>query len=97
MALEKIKIRGVEYRKPSIGGLKRKQARRFGEVIGSVSGLEGGLDNLEAMDALWELVEVLLPDLPADTLDDLEFDECQKVLHDAGFYDDDAEGVTAGE
>ena len=46
MAVEKIKIRGVEYRKPSIGGLKRKQARRFGEVIGSVSGLEGGFDNL---------------------------------------------------
>ena len=48
------------------------------------------------MDALWELVEVLLPDLPADTLDDLSFDECQKVLEDAGFFDDD-EGVTAGE
>ena len=59
--------------------------------------MEGGLDNLEAMDALWELVEVLLPDLPADTLDDLSFDECQKVLQDAGFFDDDAEGVTAGE
>ncbi|WP_346921693.1 hypothetical protein [Glutamicibacter creatinolyticus] len=99
MSLETITVNGHEYPKPSIDRMKRKQVKK----------LKPSLERLknEDMDAVWEIVGLLIPSLSAAKLDDLELGECKEILTNAGIakFDDDKaktdqetpEGITPGE
>lgn len=95
MALPTITIRNKKYPKPSIDRLKRSQARKLTGIMKTMDGLEGGFESLDNLDALWELVGIMVPDLPEDVLDDLEMGECQTILDEAGLLGDD--GISVGE
>lgn len=101
MSLPTITIANKQYPEPSIDRMKRKQIKKLKPVMARVEA--------EDLDAIWDLVALMVPDLPAATLDDLDLGDCKKILTDSGvvkFNDGatDAEdtegegtGITAGE
>lgn len=93
MSLKTITIRGAEYPEPSIDRLKRKQAKNLANVMKEVGALEGGIEDVSALDVLWDLVGIVIPTLPEDVLDDLDLGECQEILSDAGLFGEGEVGL----
>lgn len=103
MTIQKtITIKNREYPEPSIDRMKRKQVKKLKPAMERMKN--------EDMDAIWEMVGLLVPDLPPAVLDDLELGECKQILEDSGIAkfsnDKPAEGedaaaegdaITAGE
>ena len=100
MTIQKtIEIKGKSYPEPSLDRMKRKAVKK----------LQPNLDRLknEDLDALWDLVALLVPTLPGAVLDDLELGECKGILAESGVVQvdeekPDADGaedekITAGE
>ncbi|MGP5219501.1 hypothetical protein [Arthrobacter rhombi] len=96
-----ITIREKTYPEPSMDRMKRKTVKKLKPALERMKN--------EDLDALWELVGLLVPGLNGATLDDLDMGECKGILQDAGIAkferpeddaegDDDAEdGITPGE
>lgn len=99
MSLPTITIRSTEYPKPSLNRLKRKQVKKLKPVLSRVQN--------EDLDAIWDTVGLLVSDLPATVLDDLDLGECKDIIEAAGvakFSDDretepssDDDEITVGE
>lgn len=102
MTIQKtIEIKGKTYPEPSIDRMKRKAIKK----------LQPNIDRLknEELDALWDLVGLLVPGLSVAVLDDMELGECKKLLNDSGIVkledadtgkddaDAEGEGITPGE
>lgn len=98
MSVSKVEINGKSYPKPSLDRLKRKEVKK----------LKPALERLknEDLDALWELVGLLVPTLSAAALDALDMGQCKEVLTEAGvakFEDDKVtepeseSGISVGE
>ena len=89
-----IKIAGKTYPKPRVERFKRKDARALTALMKRVQ------DDEMDLDALWDMVDVAVPTLPEDVLDDLTVEECQQVMIDAGIFaetDKVSEDVSVGE
>lgn len=90
-----ITIRGEKYPRPHIDRMKRKQAKKLKPVLAKVQA--------EDLDALWEVVGILLPGLPAKVLDDLDVGECKQIMTTSGVAqfnapaDEDEADITVGE
>lgn len=93
MAEKKITIRGKEYPEPHIDRMKRKAVKKLKPLLAKMQG--------EDLDALWDLVGVMVPGIPAADLDDLDMGECKDILTTAGVakFSDDAPDpeISAGE
>ncbi|MGP9782527.1 hypothetical protein ACT3UQ_08715 [Glutamicibacter sp. AOP12-B1-11] len=102
MSLPTIEIKGKKYPEPSINRMKRKQIKKLNPVLKRVQG--------EDLDAIWDMVSLLVPGLTATVLDDLELGECKDILAKSGvvtFEDDkpadgesepaDSDAITVGE
>lgn len=84
-----ITIREKTYPEPSMDRMKRKTVKKLKPALERMKN--------EDLDALWELVGLLVPGLNGATLDDLDMGECKGILQDAGIAkferpEDDAEG-----
>ena len=95
MALKTITIRGKEYPEPSVDRLKRKQAKKFQEISKQIERSPSGVP----IDMLWDMAEILVPNLPEDVLDDLELGEIKEMIESAGImnFSEDAGGGEASE
>lgn len=76
MSLENITIKNREYPKPSIDRMKRKQVKKLKPVLERVQA--------EDLDAIWDLVGLMVPGLPVSVLDDLDMGECKELLESSG-------------
>ena len=76
MSLETITIKNREYPKPSIDRMKRKQVKKLKPVLERVQG--------EDLDAIWDLVGLMVPGLPVSVLDDLDMGQCKDLLESSG-------------
>lgn len=76
MSLPTISIKGKEYPEPSINRMKRKQIKKLNPVLKRVQN--------EDLDAIWDMVSLLVPTLTASVLDDLELGECKEILEQSG-------------
>ena len=77
MPLPKIKIREKEYPRPSVNLMKRKQVQQLKPALQR-------MQEEEDMEALWDVLGLMVPDLPKRVLDDLTVGECKRVIQDAG-------------
>lgn len=89
---EHIEIKGKKYAKPDVNRIKRGQAKQMKKI---------GARAESDLSALWDLLEVLVPGIPTEVVDDLEVGEVKQILTDAGVIQDtesnDPETVTMGE
>lgn len=89
---EQIEIKGKKYTKPDVNRIKRGQAKQMKKI---------GARAESDLSALWDLLEVLVPGIPTEVVDDLEVGEVKQILTDAGVIQDtentDPEAVTMGE
>ena len=91
---ETITINGKEYPAPHIDRMKRKQAKALKPLLGKIQG--------EDLDALWDVVALMMPSMTKPAVDDLDLGECKRILSAAGVakFDDAApvDGeITVGE
>ena len=93
MTLPTITIRGIQYPEPSIDRMKRKQVKAMRPLVARMQD--------EDLDSLWDIVALVIPALPADTVDDLELGECKAILEKSGLAkfsnEPQSEEITAGE
>lgn len=92
MALKTISILDKSYPEPSMDRMKRKQIKK----------LKPALERLqnEDLDALWDVVALVVPTLPEEALEEIDLGECKKILSDAkiaNFDDGNAEAEAAVE
>lgn len=73
---DSISIRGKKYPKPHIDNLNRKQVGKLRPLLTKLQ--------KEDLDAVWGVIGVLVPNLPASTLDELQLGECKTILTEAG-------------
>lgn len=71
-----ITIREKTYPEPSMDRMKRKTVKKLKPALERMKD--------EDLDALWDLVGMLVPALTPATLDDLEMGECKAILEDSG-------------
>jgi|GEM_PF-3839444 len=91
---ETITINGKEYPAPHIDRMKRKQAKKLKPLLGKLQG--------EDLEALWDVVALMIPSLTPSALDDLDLGECKAIISRAGVakFDDvqpDGDEITVGE
>ena len=92
MTLPTIEIRGTKYPEPAMDRMKRKAVKKLKPLLTRLQD--------EDLDALWDLVGAMVPDLPAKDLDDLDMGECKDILTVAGVAKFNTEAdpdITAGE
>lgn len=98
LSLPTIEIKGKEYPEPSLDRMKRKQIKKLTPVLKRVQG--------EDLDAIWDMVALLVPSLSATVLDDLDLGECKDILSKSGVVnftedkpepDADPDAITVGE
>lgn len=83
-----ITIAGNEYPAPRLGRMKRSSARRMDELRTAI--VSGGAERMEDM---WAMVEILMPELPAEDTEDLTLDDVKMIIQTSGlinFTDEDA-------
>lgn len=76
MALPTVNINGNTYPAPSIDRLKRKQIKNLNPALERMRN--------EDLDAIWEIVGLMVPTLPEADLDELDLGDCKKILSDSG-------------
>ncbi len=101
---EVVKYKGKNYKVNGFNNLSRKQVRTLREAIVRANAMgEGGGDTtqqLDAAEALWDMVGVVLPTIPEKVLDEMGMDDAQDLLSRAGIIKGDLAGgedVTLGE
>lgn len=83
MAEKTIEIRGNTYPAPAMDRMKRKSVKKLRPLLTRLQE--------EDLDALWDLVGAMVPDLPVKDLDDLDMGECKSILTIAGVAKFDTE------
>lgn len=103
---EVVKYKGKNYKVNQFNNLSRKQVRTLREAVTRANATSGeGVsvsDQLDASEALWDMVAVVLPGIPEKALDDMGMDDAQDLLRRAGIIQgaiagDGGEGVSLGE
>lgn len=87
-----MQIRGKKYPKPNPNKFKRHQVKAIKPIMAKIQ------DN--DMEALWEVIELLFPDIPAHELDDLDLAECKSIVERAeiaSFKNESGDSISLGE
>src|SRR5690625_7371688 len=83
-----VKYKGKTYKVNGFNNLSRKQVRTLRGAIEQVNaatrGGAGTEQQLDAAEALWDMVSIVLPSIPAKVLDDMGMDDAQDLLNRAG-------------
>ena len=101
-----VKYKGKTYKVNGFNNLSRKQVRTLRGAIEQVNAGSSNdattMQQLDASEALWDMVSIVLPSIPERVLDDMGMDDAQDLLSRAGIIQDttdsgDDEGVSLGE
>lgn len=101
---EVVKYKGKNYKVNQFNNLSRSQVRTLRDAVrrANVTNTADAsvTDQLDASEALWDMVAVVLPGISEKMLDDMGMDDAQDLLRRAGIISgsiDGGEGVSLGE
>lgn len=101
-----VKYKGKNYKVNSFNNLSRKQVRTLRTAVETANSLgkEGATvaEQLDASEALWDMVSVVMPTIPEKVLDEMGMDDAEDLLKRSGIIQGgldggDGDGVTLGE
>lgn len=100
---EVVKYKGKNYKVSGFNNLSRKQIRTLRSAIERANSMDAEgvstMDQMDAAEALWDMVSVILPTIPEKVLDDMGMDEAEGLLRRAGIIQGTISdsGVSLGE
>ena len=71
-------IAGSRYRLPALGRMNRAAVKKLSPLMAKATAGDGDLE------ALWDLADALLGDVPTDVVDELTIDDLKAILTEAG-------------